>query len=108
MTRKDNAHSIDALLKLLANADTPFNDDAVSMDCNDNCEEIAELAERVASGEEVGSVLPNFASHLDQIACCREEFEALVNVLRADHTLQVDINGLDAPVEELPGNNAAQ
>lgn len=78
---------MDALLKLLANADQPFDDEAVSMDCNDGCEEIAQLAERVAQGEKLDVILPSFATHLDQIECCREEFEVLVSVIQAEEAI---------------------
>ncbi len=62
----------------------PLHDDCVSMDCRDDCEEISRLAERVAAGERLDDIAP----HFDQFICCwsdcREEFEALVAILRAE------------------------
>lgn len=75
---------MDYLMRLLVNAEKPLDEESVKMDCNDGCEEIAQLAERVAKGERVEDVLPNYAEHLKQWDCCREEFEVLVEVIRAE------------------------
>jgi len=76
--------SLVRLMKLLRGADQPFNEDAVSMDCKDGCEELAQLAERVIQGEKIEEIFPVYADHMDQIGCCKEEFDALVNVLKVD------------------------
>jgi len=83
--------SMDRLLKLLARADDPFDEDAVAMDCKDGCEEIAQLAERVANGEDLETIFPAFADHMDQIGCCKEEFEALVSVIEAEEAIQAEL-----------------
>jgi hypothetical protein len=78
------------LLKLLSRADDPFDEDAVAMDCRDGCEEIAQLAERVANGEALENIMPAFADHMDQVGCCKEEFEALVSVIAAEEAIQAE------------------
>ena len=61
------------------------------MDCKDGCEEIAQLAERVANGEDLKEVFPAFADHMDQIGCCKEEFEALVSVIEAEEAIFAEL-----------------
>lgn len=61
------------------------------MDCHDGCEEIAQLAERVARGEALEKIFPAFADHMEQIGCCKEEFEALVSVIEAEATIQAEL-----------------
>lgn len=85
MSEHDKADkSLDKLMKLLVNADKPFNENVVSMDCKDDCEEVAEMAERVARGEKLEDIFPEYAAHIDLIRCSKEEFEALVSVIKAD------------------------
>lgn len=79
------------LLKLLSRADEPFDENAVAMDCKDGCEEIAQLAERVANGEDLEKLFPAFADHMDQIGCCKEEFEALVSVIAAEEAIFAEL-----------------
>ncbi len=55
----------------------------IAMDCSD-CDRLAALAEQVAGGEPVENVLPELAEHLHYWRDCREEFEALVAVLKAE------------------------
>ena len=55
----------------------------INMDCSD-CDRLAALAEQVAEGEPVENVLPELAEHLHYWRDCREEFEALVTVLKAE------------------------
>lgn len=56
------------------------------MDCNEYCEQIACLAERVAAGENIDQILPQFGHHLKYWRDCREEFEALVAVIKAERS----------------------
>lgn len=62
----------------------PCDDDIVAMDCNDYCETLSRLAERVAAGEDLRSLLPALEEHMRHWSDCREEFEALVAVLKAE------------------------
>jgi hypothetical protein len=91
MSQPTSKPSMNRLLSLLSTADQPFDEEAVAMDCQDGCEEIAQIAERVANGEHIDTVLPNFAAHMNQIKCCKEEFEALVSVLEAEDKLLAEI-----------------
>ncbi|MEM6285027.1 MAG: hypothetical protein AAF787_22740 [Chloroflexota bacterium] len=79
-----NDKDLKKLMQLLDTATEPFNENVVAMDCNDGCEEIAENAERVANGENLKDVYPEYANHLDIINCSKEEFEVLVSVIRAE------------------------
>lgn len=76
--------SLNKLMRMLEHAEEPFDEQAVAMDCKDDCEEIAAIAERVAKGERLRDLFPAYAEHLDMIDCSKEEFEALVSVLRAE------------------------
>lgn len=67
----------------------PLDAECVSMDCTDDCEQIARLAERVASGERLEDIAPDFKQFVGRWSDCREEFEALVAILRAERT-QID------------------
>ena len=62
----------------------PLDDDCVSMDCTDDCEQISRLAERVASGERLEDIAPDFQQFVGHWSDCREEFEALVAILKAE------------------------
>ena len=84
---------VDKLLKMLDCENLPLDDDAVKMDCNDCCEDIADLAERVANGEKLEDIHPKFAAHLELIQCSKEEFYALVSVIRADRDAEAPANG---------------
>lgn len=62
----------------------PLHDDCVSMDCTDDCEQISRLAERVAAGERLEDIAPDFEQFVGHWSDCREEFQALVAILRAE------------------------
>jgi len=62
----------------------PANDSIIAMDCNDHCEDMAVLAEQVANGADLQEVLPELKEHMKYWGDCREEFIALVNVLKAE------------------------
>ena len=57
----------------------------MDMDCNDYCEQLAHIAEEVAAGGSVEDILPRFKHHLQHWSDCREEFEALVAIVRAEN-----------------------
>ena len=67
----------------------PLDDDCVSMACTDDCEQISRLAERVASGERLEDIAPDFQQFVGHWSDCREEFEALVAILKAERA-QID------------------
>jgi hypothetical protein len=62
----------------------PADEEIIDMDCNDHCEELARLAEQVASGADIRTLLPALEEHMRYWTDCREEFEALVAILRAE------------------------
>ncbi len=70
------------LLDFVAHA--PEDQSIIAMDCNDHCEQMATLAERVASGEDLQALLPQLQHFLMYWRDCREEFLALVAVLKAE------------------------
>jgi len=61
-----------------------------AMDCNESCDQLAQLAERVAAGEKLEDLLPRFGEHIRSWKDCREEFEALVAVLKAERSGELD------------------
>ncbi len=63
---------------------TPFDEDCIEMDCTEGCEQIASLAERVACGERLDEIMPVLKEHMKYWRDCREEFDALVAVIRAE------------------------
>lgn len=87
-------NNLKALLDFVENA--PANQEIINMDCNDHCEQLATLAERVANGEELNVVLPELQEHMRYWGDCREEFLALVAVLKAE--LEGDLS--EAPEED--------
>lgn len=42
------------------------------------------LAEQAVAGADIHAVLPNIAAHLDHCSDCKEEFDALVAIIRAE------------------------
>ncbi|GAB1420240.1 hypothetical protein MASR2M15_03290 [Anaerolineales bacterium] len=81
MSRKDIAR-LDELLDFVLNA--PQDEDIMAMDCNDYCEQMATLAERVANGESLQEVRPELEQYMQFWCDCREEFVALVSILKAE------------------------
>jgi hypothetical protein len=60
-------------------------DDPESMlTCDQVFELIDQYAERAARGEDVTHLMPLVAAHLDMCPDCREHYEALARVLRAE------------------------
>lgn len=67
----------------------PEDQELIDMDCNDHCENLARLAEQVASGEFDSDLLPRLEQYMHYWGDCREEFEALVALLRAEKSGEV-------------------
>ncbi len=83
MADKEKAkRNLTELLDFIENA--PADEEIIAMDCNEHCEQLAALAERVANGAELQEILPELQDHMRYWGDCREEFIALVNVLRAE------------------------
>ncbi|MCA9887433.1 MAG: hypothetical protein KC546_03635 [Anaerolineae bacterium] len=74
--------NLEFLLEFVEKA--PEHAEIIAMDCNDHCEQMATLAERVADGEALENVLPELQEHMKYWGDCREEFYALVHVLKAE------------------------
>lgn len=64
--------------------DAPFDEVIIEMDCKDGCEELARLAELVAAGGDLHELLPELEEHMGYWKDCREEFEALVDIVKAE------------------------
>jgi hypothetical protein len=87
--------------KFIENA--PADEKIIAMDCNDHCEKLASLAEQVANGAELDEILPELNEHMQYWGDCREEFLALVAVLRAEQDAHLrdalrDMESTDNPV----------
>lgn len=72
---------LDPMLNFILKA--PEDEYVAHIDCSD-CDTLAALAERVANGAHVADVLPELENYLHYWHDCREEFEALVVVLKAE------------------------
>jgi hypothetical protein len=81
MTNPQNTNN--AVNNFLDFLNAPEDENIIYMDCSD-CDKLAGLAERVAAGVPVAQVLPALNEHLKYWKDCREEFEALVAVLKAE------------------------
>ncbi len=85
--------------------ETPFDEEVIAMDCADGCEELSQLAERVAAGESVATLMPALKEHMHYWKDCREEFEALVALVKAENAgLLPDLLALDS--DETPEDDA--
>lgn len=51
--------------------------------CEEAYQALDEFAEMVVRGEDPSTVMPRVKRHLDMCGNCREEFEALMRILRA-------------------------
>ena len=74
--------NLESLIEFVEKA--PEHQEIIAMDCNEHCEQMGALAERVADGETLENVLPELQEHMKYWGDCREEFFALVNVLKAE------------------------
>jgi hypothetical protein len=80
--KRCNEENVDELMKFVL--DAPFDEEIVDMDCTDGCEQLARLAELAAQGHDIGALLPALEEHMAFWKDCREEFQALVAILRAE------------------------
>ena len=80
--KQQRVKNLAELLNFVENA--PANDEIIAMDCNDHCEQIASFAEKVADGAKLEDILPELQEHMKYWGDCREEFIALVAVLKAE------------------------
>lgn len=74
--------SVTEILEFIEKA--PANQEIIDMDCNDHCEHLASLADQVADGATLQDILPELEEHMRYWGDCREEFMALVSVLKAE------------------------
>lgn len=82
MAQQHDEEKWQQFLAFICNA--PADPEIIKMDCNDHCEQLARLAEEVAAGAQICDLLPQLEQHMQYWTDCREEFEALVAVLRAE------------------------
>ena len=68
---------IESLVSMIATAE-PDNGD-----CDSCYNHLAEFAELELTGKEVPEALATIERHIQQCACCRDEYDALVSGLRA-------------------------
>lgn len=59
------------------------------VDCETASQQFECLAEQAALGASIHDILPRIAAHMDQCPDCREEFEALVAIIRAENENQL-------------------
>ncbi|MCY3832259.1 MAG: hypothetical protein OXG85_04530 [Chloroflexi bacterium] len=80
MPQLHDGDQLEKLFDFIANA--PADDTLIKMDCNDCCEKITQLAEQVANGADLNEIWPEMQKFMRYWGDCREEFEALVAVIR--------------------------
>ncbi len=98
MSKQHDGDQLERLLDFVANA--PTDEEIIKMDCNDCCEKLAQLAEQVAHGAELSEILPELQKFMSYWEDCREEFEALVEVLRTEKALEdFDFSEFEMPSE---------
>ena len=54
-----------------------------SVECDACFDHLAEFAETELAGQEIPGALRAIENHLEQCACCRDEYQALIEGLRA-------------------------
>jgi len=86
MTTDHGGDQLDKLVDFIANA--PADESLIKMDCNDCCEKITLLAEQVANGADLNEIWPEMQKFMHYWGDCREEFEALVAVIRQEKALE--------------------
>lgn len=86
MPEQHNSDPIQRLVDFVENA--PADETLIKMDCNDCCEKITQLAEQVAQGADLNEIWPEMQKFMRYWGDCREEFEALVAVLRQEQALE--------------------
>ena len=86
MSQKREGDQLGKMFDFIINA--PSDEEIIKMDCNDGCEQIAQLAEQVANGADLNDILPELQKFMNYWGDCREEFEALVAVIRAEKAME--------------------
>ena len=86
MSQQHDGDQLDKLIDFIANA--PADESLIKMDCNDCCEHITRLAEQVANGADLNEIWPEMQKFMHYWGDCREEFEALVAVIRQEKALE--------------------
>jgi hypothetical protein len=61
-----------------------LNEEVINMDCNECCEQLTCIAEQVAGGAKLFDIMPELEEHFRCWPDSREEFYALVAVIRAE------------------------
>ena len=97
-----NEKNVQDMLEFLFAA--PCDEEMIALDCNDVCQEkLARLAEQVAAGGNLEELYPKWAEHIRYWVDCREEFDALVAVLKAEGD-----GKLAAALDRIAGEVASQ
>ena len=86
MSHSHDGDQLDKLVDFIANA--PADETLIKMDCNDCCEKITQLAEQVAHGADLKEIWPEMQKFMRYWSDCREEFDALVAVIRQEQALE--------------------
>jgi aspartyl/asparaginyl beta-hydroxylase (cupin superfamily) len=86
MPQPQDGDKLGKMLDFIVNA--PIDEEIIKMDCNDSCEKIAQLAEQVANGADLNDIVPELQKFMNYWGDCREEFEALVAVIRAEKVME--------------------
>jgi len=96
MSQQHDGDQLEKLFDFIANA--PADDTLIKMDCNDRCEKLTQLAEQVANGADLNEIWPEMQKFMHYWGDCREEFEALVAVIRQEKALEgFDFSELENP-----------
>ncbi len=94
MSDLHDGDQLDKLIDFIANA--PADESLIKMDCNDCCENITRLAEQVANGADLNEIWPEMQKFMQYFGDCREEFDALVAVIRQERALEgFDLSALE-------------
>ena len=86
MSQQHDGDQIEQLFDFIVNA--PADESLIKMDCNDCCEKITQLAEQVANGADLNEIWPEMQKFMNYWGDCREEFDALVAVLKQEKALE--------------------
>ena len=85
MSEPHDGDQLERLFDFIANA--PADETLIKMDCNDCCEKLTQLAEQVANGADLNEIWPEMQKFMRYWGDCREEFEALVAVIKQEKAL---------------------
>lgn len=96
---KCDENNVNDMLSFLM--EQPCEQEIIDMDCNDYCGKIARLAELVAEGAHLEKVRPALQDHLQHWQDCREEFEALVAIIKAESTGRTHDPAIEALLKEI-------